>query len=607
MDPRFDRYIENIRAVRGLSHPRFSPGMKAQELLKTIQTNAVISFDYMKENNAILNELVFHRSPEELSEEDIADLQAFADKLFAYTNSEDCGIAYKVYSLLLENARFRKDKPAIIRHLYEKGVSLHYLNIRGEDYAINPFGKQVRACFQEAADYIAEYESFDLTTKSYIIRCLGNSRMSMARRTRADCVEYMKVFDHAMGIIRDPYYRNLDPQIPWEKFEYAMHLDRMTLLGYLRHHKDPEIAAKLMESAEFVYRDRVLYKNEEERLLNWRVSYFYKAACYHTGRGTAREVVEEVLNVIDHTDVHDYSTTGVNQNLAAIAYLVTYKELMPPEDKKAMEYRTEQAMERSLRYLEELPRDEHPRIISRAVREIVEAEAEAGTARRSLLNYILAAHKPTYVHSMMVAGLTRIFVRELVKKSPEKLIGVLGCKTVEEVRHSRIELCELAYECGVYHDMGKSLVVMYISNNSRRLLDEEFTCIQWHTVFGYELLCKVGAKDDLALGALYHHSFYDGTGGYPKNYPPCPAHMKPIVDALTVADSLDAATDNIGRCYTMAKPVDTLLEEFRAQKGTRYAPYVVELLDDEEFCKTLKETLNEARQSVYLEAYHMKQ
>ena len=125
-------------------------------------------------------------------------------------------------------------------------------------------------------------------------------------------------------------------------------------------------------------------------------------------------------------------------------------------------------------------------------------------------------------------------------------------------------------------------------------------------MFGYELLCNVGGKDDLAPAALYHHTFYDGHGGYPKNYPPCPAGIKPIVDALTVADSLDAATDNIGRCYTMAKPVDTLLGEFRAQRGTRYAPEVVALLDDEDFCRDLKETLDETRKSVYLEVYHVK-
>lgn len=161
----------------------------------------------------------------------------------------------------------------------------------------------------------------------------------------------------------------------------------------------------------------------------------------------------------------------------------------------------------------------------------------------------------------------------------------------------------MAYECGVYHDIGKSMVTMYVGNNSRRLLDEEFVCVQWHAAFGYELLCKIGHKDDLALAALYHHTYYDGQGGYPKDQPPCPKNMKPIVDALTVADSLDAATDNIGRCYTAAKPLEKLIEELRAQKGSRYAPAVVELFDDPDFCTEFRRKLYESRQSVYLEVY----
>lgn len=553
MDARFERYIEDLRTVRTLSQPKFSPDMKAKELLETIQSNAIKCFDYMKENNAILNELVFQRAPAELTSAEIASLQEFADKMFDYDSSEDCGIAYKVYSLLLENARLRGDKPAIVRYLYEKAVSLHYLNVRGIDYAINPYGTQVRGLFQEGASYIAEYESFDKITKGYIMRCLGNSRMSMPRSTPEECTEYMKVFDKAMGIITDPYYHQLDPDLPWGKFEYAMHMDRETLLGYLRHYNDPVVAAKVMESAEAIYRDRVLYKGEEARLQNWRVSYLYKAACFHAGRCTAREVVEELLDIIHHTDIQDYSDTGINKNLTAVSYLVAYEVEMPPADRREMAYLTEEVMDRSLRYLNNVPQNQYSRVVSRAVRELVEMQAETGTARRS-----------------------------------------------------RIEICELAYECGLYHDVGKSYVFMYIGNNYRRLLDEEFTCIQWHTVFGYELLCNVGGKDDLAPAALYHHTFYDGHGGYPKNYPPCPAGIKPIVDALTVADSLDAATDNIGRCYTMAKPVDTLLGEFHAQRGTRYAPEVVALLDDEDFCRGLKETLDETRKSVYLEVYHVK-
>lgn len=109
----------------------------------------------------------------------------------------------------------------------------------------------------------------------------------------------------------------------------------------------------------------------------------------------------------------------------------------------------------------------------------------------------------------------------------------------------------------------------------------------------------------MAPAALYHHRFYNGQGGYPKDVPPCPPEVKVIVDALSVADSLDAATDNIGRCYQMAKPFRTLVGELKAQSGTRYAPKVVALFDDKDFCAELAQKLDERRKEVYLQAYHI--
>lgn len=104
--------------------------------------------------------------------------------------------------------------------------------------------------------------------------------------------------------------------------------------------------------------------------------------------------------------------------------------------------------------------------------------------------------------------------------------------------------------------------------------------------------------------ALYHHCYYNGKGGYPNDVPSCPEEIKGIVDALSVADSLDAATDNIGRCYNLAKPFRTLLEELRAQSGTRYAPNVVALFEDERFCQQLAENTDAERKRVYLQVYH---
>lgn len=47
-------FMRQKRTGCTLSQPKFSPDMKAKELLETIQSNAIKCFDYMKENNAIL-------------------------------------------------------------------------------------------------------------------------------------------------------------------------------------------------------------------------------------------------------------------------------------------------------------------------------------------------------------------------------------------------------------------------------------------------------------------------------------------------------------------------------------------------------------------------
>ena len=76
------------------------------------------------------------------------------------------------------------------------------------------------------------------------------------------------------------------------------------------------------------------------------------------------------------------------------------------------------------------------------------------------------------------------------------------------------------------------------------------------------------------------------------------------MDSRSAPDPLDAATDIIGLCYILAKPFRTLLEELRAQSGTRYAPNVVARLEYELFCQQLSENTEAERKMVYLQVYH---
>lgn len=552
----FEQYIRDLRVVRSISRPSFPEGKAPAAVLEEIQTNALRCSTLMRQNEALLAQFVYDRDPASLTEEDIQGLSAFAGRLFNYANSEDMGVAFKVHQLLLAAARSREDVPMIVRELYYTGITLHYMNVRDEGTGINLLGDAIQVYFTEAAEYMSRYEQLDRNTRQYLIRCVGNTRLGMSRGTHAESCRYLERFHRAMEVIQSAHYHALDPEFPWDSYIYSMHMDRMTLLTHLRQEEDPEVARQVLESAGSVAQD-------------------------------------------------DYSAEAINRKLVLAAYLSVYAERL--DDAGAQRYRAtvEQVRRSADQYLEQMPASQYPRVVNSAAWELSKINTSSDeTANRRMLGSILAGHKPTYVHSLMVAELTRALLHRQIETRPETLVGLLGCRSAAEVQARREELCQTAYECGLYHDLGKCAVLMYIDNNARRLLDEEFFCIQSHPRTGADILNRMGCGRTLALAALYHHCYYNGKGGYPNDVPSCPPEIKGIVDALSVADSLDAATDNIGRCYNLAKPFRTLLEELRAQSGTRYAPNVVALFEDERFCQQLAENTDAGRKRVYLQVYH---
>lgn len=552
----FEQYIRDLRVVRSISRPSFPEGKAPAAVLEEIQSNALRCNTLMRQNEALLAQFVYDRDPASLTEEDIQGLSAFAGRLFNYANSEDMGVAFKVHQLLLAAARSREDVPMIVRELYYTGITLHYMNVRDEGTGINLLGDAIQVYFTEAAESMSRYEQLDRNTRQYLIRCVGNTRLGMSRGTHAESCRYLERFRRAMDIIQSAHYHALDPEFPWESYIYSMHMDRMTLLTHLRQEEDPEVARQVLESAGSVAQD-------------------------------------------------DYSAEAISRKLVLAAYLSVYAERL--DEAGAQRYRAtvEQVRRSAYQYLEQMSASQYPRVVNSAAWELSKINTSSDeTANRRMLGSILAGHKPTYVHSLMVAELTRALLHRQIETRPETLVGLLGCRSAAEVQTRREELCQTAYECGLYHDLGKCAVLMYIDNNARRLLDEEFFCIQSHPRTGAAILNRMGCGRTLAPAALYHHCYYNGKGGYPNDVPSCPEEIKGIVDALSVADSLDAATDNIGRCYNLAKPFRTLLEELRAQSGTRYAPNVVALFEDERFCQQLAENTDAERKRVYLQVYH---
>lgn len=605
-------YLNNLAAARRLVKPHFEEGVSDEEVIAAIRRNAAELYRLHTEDDALLKEFLFSKNAETLTAQEAADLRELADALFNFNRSPDVGIAYRIHQLLYGYAERCGDTDGMVRELYFQGITLFYLNVRDPGIQVNLFAQQIGEYFRAGAAYFAQYEQLtNPETRSYIIRCMGNIKYGLPLERpaweetggRTPWDGYLEVFDKTMAVVQDPRYREMDPGIPWDSFCYTLHYDRTQFLSALREKPNPAMAAAVLESAEYVYRHQEQIAAAGERAVGARTQYVYGAARYHAGRLPLAELVDILFGICEGCGEQDFSGDGIWANLAAPEYLYWYALCLAPEALRPLEARLNAVMDRRMEYLFRLPVGENAGQVSHLLQTTVEHASRADDLFSDrVLRYILACHPPTFVHSEVVGSMARWFCARFAEVSPEKLDGLFGMEHPLEQPGGRAGLLEQAYRAGLYHDTGKSMLLGYVGQYSRRLLDEEFACIKLHPRFGRSLLENLGLADH-ACAAQYHHRTYDLAGGYPAVTAGCPARAALMVDIITVVDALDAGTDNVGRSYAAAKSFDKLVEELRAGKGTRYAPAVVELLDDPAFYEATRQYLDESRRSAYLHAY----
>lgn len=605
-------YLANLTEVLQLSKPQFVAGTSPQERLAIIRRNAQRQFELRKANDRILSEALTPAGDGGFTEAQVQQLEAFAEALLHFSASLDAGAAHMIHRALCAHAERWGLRDMLIRELYFSGLSLNYLNLRDRGVDVNMFGNQVAAYFERGAAWMRSYEQIaDEQTRGYIVRCLGNRKMGKEEIHGWNSPEkhfdmlagyplYLKIFDEAMAVIRSPHYRGLNPSLPWDSFEYAMHFDRVIYLDGLRDRDDPQVARDVLESARFVYNHQEQIARIKDRMVGPRTRYVYLAARYHAGEISVEELVDSLLRIHEAGNPDDFSASGLIYNLRMPLLAFWYsRHRMDEGARLPFEERIQRALEDALHFLQRVPRNEYAGTLNKYVAQLVHEQIgfSSGALQR-LLNYTLACHPPTYVHSRMVAWLSRRLAERMVDVAPEKLAGTLDCPDAQAVRENREKLCARVYACGLYHDVGKSMVLQYIGVYWRSLMPEEYQCIQRHAQLGYSLL-KDSGNEEFAEVALRHHCFYDGSGGYPSQLPPCPKNVRAVVDLVTVADVLDAATDDVGRCYSVAKTLAQVTQELRQGSGTRYSPDVVCLLEDPAFFAEMETQIREQRARIY--------
>ena len=199
--------------------------------------------------------------------------------------------------------------------------------------------------------------------------------------------------------------------------------------------------------------------------------------------------------------------------------------------------------------------------------------------RKRFLETLLFYSQPfTRAHSEMVALLSGTILRRVIEVRPDLLTGMLGYATAEQVQRDPQRMLDFMDEASRYHDLGKTRMPDIIRNDYRKLSDHEFDIIRRHSELGLEFLQVDSSLTELHDIVLGHHRWYDGKGGYPEYFDYTKSPYRVLIDILSLADCLEAATSQLGRNYRKNKHYDDVVAEFEAQAGTRYNPQLVDLL-----------------------------
>ena len=100
-----------------------------------------------------------------------------------------------------------------------------------------------------------------------------------------------------------------------------------------------------------------------------------------------------------------------------------------------------------------------------------------------------------------------------------------------------------------------------------------------------------------------HHKWYDNSKGYPTNFSTAALPEKILIDLVTVADCIDAATDTVGRSYSKGKSLTDMKRELSEGAGTRYTPYIPELMEDTKVFADVEFILSSYREKLYRDTY----
>ena len=621
-DYELKRYLRQTEETRNLSVPQIREIETAHKYRDTLLNNYKLISEYAIDNISILHNYYYPLMDEsrELSVDEVRTLRNFSHELinaYSITNLDN-PLAYQQSLRLLNEAKRKKDNEMLIvaldeivstsytmlvmteRFLPNSDICMQYYKtgLSAAEELLTYLDKDIFKTLSDEAKYIVIVNARYIRVVSEIDGYSGNPENNSLLINR------MK---KALELADDPFYREQLPNYDWDWHEFRT-LEYICSLTDYNNEKcfDDEDIVFINECTK---RMKYLIDSQNDKFYdmhNTKDIYVYICRnAYLAKEISLEEYKKELVDITFHDYREDPSQNVLMIMLhAPLEYmLIIDKDNITKEDYAYLS----QFYTLLITYMHQTPKMGKLSFLltylSLILKNFIEIPGEMDF-ETMCLNLIAALHPPTYVHTLAVAEFTNCFTKHLLDKNPELFIGMPGYENIDDVINHKEEIIDYAYHAALCHDIGKITIVETILTYGRGLLDEEFKYIREHESIGAYLLSihKNTAKyADIAMG---HHKWFNDEAGYPEDFKIASSPYKTVISIVTCADCLDAATDRVGRSYKQGKSLEELINEFKSESGTRYAPFVVDLLDDENVLNEIKDILEYKRDEIYIETYN---
>ena len=548
--------------------------------------------------------------------EAVDSLFELSSRLYSYTNPLDMGISLEILEGITHWARVHEDKDRLVKYLYHAGFIYHQLNDRLIRHGLDIFIDKCRDKFYEAASYTKDYFNIESNqTRSYINRCLGNlyvaclnPSLSEPEDISAGLKRFFENVDNALEFWNNKNVREFDPDMPWDKYIINSLQNTSSWIWMLSRQKhqlsDLPMIRRVSMSCKF------LLEQEKSSLLNdfWgsqQTEFAKFASRYCMDEISYTEMLDKVRAMYLSTDFSDYSNEGIYTNLSTPIDLI---RLFRAEDlvKESFKNEVKQIIRKMYKYCKDFPVTANKTLFARHVGTACKTMVEVLDFSESvelILSLTAYTHFPTYVHSMMIQGLSKVISNHILTTNPEYFIGICGSSTASEVITNRQEIIELIGHAALCHDVGKILYLDKVAIFSRKLYNIEFDIIKGHA-YADSLIKASGDKMQLVVDVIEgHHKWHDNSKGYSEKFNTINAKYKSAINIITVADSIDAATDGIGRYYSNALTLEAVINEIHEQAGSRYCPVISDALKDPTLVDKIRESITGGRKRAYHKAH----